>query len=129
MTLTIKHGFIYLADLNPKLGTEPGKVRPALVLQTNLLNNIHPSTIVCPLTTKVEKKANYLRVHLKKGQGGLSKDSDVMIDLIRAIDNRRFVKKLGKAPPPIMKRVYQNVAIVLDLSQAGRWLEREGGKS
>ncbi|PIU65513.1 MAG: hypothetical protein COS84_06800 [Armatimonadetes bacterium CG07_land_8_20_14_0_80_40_9] len=61
--MKIKRGFIYLADLNPKIGTEPGKVRPVLVLQTNLLNNIHPSTIVCPLTTKVEKKANYLLVH------------------------------------------------------------------
>lgn len=118
MTLPIKQGFIYLANLNPKMGTESGKVRPALVLQTNLLNNIHPSTIVCPLTTKVEKKANYLRVYLKKGQAGLSRDSDVMIDQIRAIDNRRFIKEMGKAPSPVMERIYGNVAIVLDFSQA-----------
>ena len=45
---------IYLADLSPRFGTEPGKTRPVVVLQNNLLNDgLHPSTIVCPITTNV----------------------------------------------------------------------------
>jgi len=44
--------YVYTADLNPRFGTEPGKIRPVVVVQTDLLNNEHPSTIVCPITTK-----------------------------------------------------------------------------
>jgi len=47
---------IWIADLNPQIGTEPGKTRPVLIVQTNLLNSIpHPSTIICPISTNVKK--------------------------------------------------------------------------
>ncbi|HCL27480.1 MAG TPA: type II toxin-antitoxin system PemK/MazF family toxin, partial [Candidatus Latescibacteria bacterium] len=49
-----QRGGIYLADLNPRRGTEPGKTRPVLVLQTDLLNGAgHPSTVVFPLTSRI----------------------------------------------------------------------------
>lgn len=69
-----KRGWFYLADLNPRRGTEPGKVGPVLVVQTDLLNAAHPSTIILPATTNVEPEAKHLRVHLRKGEGGLEKD-------------------------------------------------------
>jgi mRNA interferase MazF len=54
---------IWIADLNPQIGTEAGKTRPVLVVQTNLLNKIpHPSTVVCPITTNVQKDSHILRV-------------------------------------------------------------------
>ena len=44
-----RRGVLYLADLSPRVGTEPGKVRPVLVVQTDLLNEAdHPSTWVLP---------------------------------------------------------------------------------
>ena len=78
--IRIQRGTVYLADLNPPKGTEPGKIRPVLVVQTDLLNGHHPSTLVCPLTTNVKRSAKHLRVHLSGSQAGLDKDSDVMID-------------------------------------------------
>lgn len=57
---------IWLANLNPSKGTEPGKIRPVVVIQTDLLNGVHPSTIVCPITTNVQPKSEILRVHLRK---------------------------------------------------------------
>ncbi|MFN2427725.1 MAG: type II toxin-antitoxin system PemK/MazF family toxin, partial [Candidatus Binatia bacterium] len=43
--MKIRRGVLYLADLSPRLGTEPGKTRPVLVVQTDLLNETgHPST-------------------------------------------------------------------------------------
>lgn len=107
---------IWLADLNPRNGTEAGKTRPVLVIQTNLLNQIpHPSTIICPLTTNVKNDSNILRVHLKKGMGNLSHDCDVMIDQIRAIDNKRLVKKIGVLPEFFVSAVKENIMIVIDL--------------
>ncbi|MEK9144752.1 MAG: type II toxin-antitoxin system PemK/MazF family toxin [Elusimicrobiota bacterium] len=111
----VQRGTIFLADLNPPKGTEPGKIRPVLVVQTDLLNSHHPSTLVCPLTTNVKRSVKHLRVHLPKTQAGLDKDSDVMIDQLRAIDNRRMIKSLGSVSEPIMQQVSENLAIVLDL--------------
>ena len=93
--MTIRKFHIYTADLNPRFGTEPGKIRPVVVVQTNLLNQEHPSAIICHVTTRIQPKAKILRVHLRKGEAGLKKASDIIVDQIRAIDNRRFKERLG----------------------------------
>jgi mRNA interferase MazF len=107
---------IWIADLNPQIGTEAGKTRPVLVVQTNLLNKIpHPSTIICPITTNVQKNSDILRVHLKKGMANLHMNCDVMIDQIRAIDNKRLIKKVGNLPIELIDKIKENIAIVIDL--------------
>jgi len=114
--MLIKQFEVWIADLNPQIGTEPGKTRPVLIVQTNLLNKIpHPSTIVCPITTNVEKDAEILRVHLKKGMTDLPENCDIMIDQIRAIDNKRLLRKVGVLPVDLIAIVKENIAIMLDL--------------
>ena len=114
--MLIKQFEIWVADLNPQIGTETGKTRPVLVVQTNLLNKLpHPSTIICPITTNIKPDADILRVHLKKGEANLSQDSDIMIDQIRAIDNKRLISKLGTLPVRLTEQVKENIMIVLDL--------------
>ncbi len=106
---------IWLADLNPQIGTEAGKTRPVIIVQTNLLNEIvHPSTIVCPITTKLNNESSILRVRINKGNCGLEKNSDIMIDQIRAIDNSRFIKKVGMATQEMKVKIKENINIVLD---------------
>jgi mRNA interferase MazF len=114
--MPIKQFEIWIADLNPNVVTEPGKTRPVLIIQTNLLNKVsHPSTIICPLTTNIEKEADILRVHLKKGMANLQENCDVMIDQIRAIDNKRLIKKIGVIPPDLTDTIKENIKIILDL--------------
>jgi mRNA interferase MazF len=111
--MEIKKWHVYMADLNPRMGTEPGKVRPVVVVQTDLLNGIHPSTVICPLTTKVQPKSRYLRVHLSEKEAGLKKKSDIMLDQIRAIDNRRFLTRLGKLSRQNQVKLSENLRILL----------------
>jgi mRNA interferase MazF len=85
------------------------------VVQTDLLNDEHPSTIICPITTNVENESEILRVHIKKGQANLKVASDIMIDQIRAIDNRRLIKKTGELPKELQSAVKANIKIILDL--------------
>jgi mRNA interferase MazF len=111
--MKIKQYEIWLADLNPTRGTEPGKTRPVVIVQTDLLNESHPSTLICPITSKVNADIQLLRVHLKKGQ--LDKPSDVLVDQVRAIDNKRFIKKLSKLTKEQVQTLKTNIRIVLDL--------------
>ncbi|WP_396172220.1 type II toxin-antitoxin system PemK/MazF family toxin [Flavobacterium sp.] len=106
---------IWLADLNPQIGTEAGKVRPVIIVQTNFLNEIrHPSTIVCPITTKLNNESSILRIRINNGNCGLTANSDIMIDQIRSIDNSRFVKKIGIATNQIKNKIKENILNVLD---------------
>jgi len=114
--MRIKQNEIWIADLNSQIGTESGKTRPVLVVQTNLLNLIpHPSTIICPITSRVKKDSHVLRVHLEKGTASLNQDCDLMIDQIRAIDNRRLIKRIGSLPANLIEKVKENIKICLDL--------------
>ncbi len=114
--MSIKQFEIWIADLNPQIGTEPGKTRPILVVQTDLLNKIpHPSTIICPITTNIIRGAEVLRIHLKKGMANVNQDCDIMIDQIRAIDNKRLVKKIGSLPNNLSKLVKENISILIDI--------------
>lgn len=86
-----------------------------MVVQSSLLNQVHPSTIVCPITSNVRKGVSILRVNLDKTKGGLKKESAVMIDQVRAIDNIRLIKKIGDLPKGLQDTVKENLKIVMDL--------------
>lgn len=111
--MKLKQFDIWLANLNPGRGTEPGKIRPVVVIQTDLLNENHPSTLVCPVTTNVIAEIELLRVHLHKNQ--LDKPSDILVDRIRAIDNKRLIKKLASLTPTQIQTLKRNLRVVLDL--------------
>lgn len=115
MKAPIDHGRLYVADLEPRRGTEPGKARPVLVIQSDLLNGVgHPSTWVLPCTTRLTG-ASALRVVLPAGIAGNREDCEVMIDQSRAIDNRRFVRPLRRLPGALLREVKSKLARVADL--------------
>jgi mRNA interferase MazF len=115
LTARPEHGALFLADLNLRRGTEAGKIRPVLVMQTDLLNGIdHPSTWVLPCTTKLVGES-LLRVLLPKGMAGNTADCEVMIDQGRTVDNRRITRKLGTLPPTILAEVKEKVRRLGDL--------------
>lgn len=95
--MKIQRWGVYLVDLNPRIGTKPGKLRPCVVVQDDFLNEVgHPSTVVLPITTKKSAGHTYpLRVPLDQGEGGVLRDSEVLVDQFLAWDNRRFQKRLG----------------------------------
>lgn len=111
--MKIKQYDIWLADLNPSRGTEPGKTRPVVIIQTDLLNESHLSSIICPITSNVKPEIELLRVHLNKAQ--LKEPSDILVDQIRAIDNKRLLKKISRLTLIQIQTLKQNIAIVLDL--------------
>jgi mRNA interferase MazF len=111
--MRIKKFDIWLADLNPRMGTEPGKIRPVVIIQTDLLNGEHPSTIICPITTQILPEAEILRIHLPKAI--IKEPCDIIVDQIRAIDNNRFIKKVGSLTLNQSLKLTKSIKIILDI--------------
>jgi mRNA interferase MazF len=110
-----QRGELWSADLNPRRGSEPGKVRPVLVLQSDLLNETgHPSTWILPCTTQLAGE-NILRVELPAKISGNARDCEVMIDQSCAIDRRRLLRPLGRLPQTLMREVSEKLRRVGDL--------------
>src|SRR5438105_9292070 len=101
-----ERGEVWLADLDPRRGTEPGKTRPVLIVQAQaLLDAGHPSTLILPLTTNVVADAEPLRVQVP-ASGRLRRRSDLLIDQLRAVDNRRLVQgPLAELSPALIRKV------------------------
>jgi mRNA interferase MazF len=118
MTQLPERGEIWLANLSPQHGTEPGKRRPVLIIQAQaMLDDDHPSTVILPLTTDLIGGAEPLRIRVPAADR-LRETSDVLVDQIRAIDNRRFIEgPLATLPPALMSRVDISLRDVLGLPE------------
>jgi mRNA interferase MazF len=114
MKLKIDYGEIWIVDLGEKNGTELGKKRPVLVFQSQiLLNSLHPSTIIIPLTTKLIDNAEPLRIRIK-AMDLLKEDSDILIDQVQSIDNSRFVEgPITRCDKALMDKIYDAVMQVI----------------
>ena len=112
--IKINQGEIWLANLNPTRGTEAGKYRPVLITQNQaLLEIFHPSTLIIPLTTKLIQNGKPLRIRIP-AQENLKKESDLMIDQIRAIDNNRLIEgPLLRLSPDFMEQVYRAMSEII----------------
>ena len=89
--MEIKRERLYVVDFNPRVRTKPGKLRPAVALQSDIINEAgYPSTIVIPTTTRLVENPGLLRLRLEKGQGGLARESDLLLGQLIAVANESF---------------------------------------
>ena len=102
----VSKGEIWLVNLNPiKKNNEMGKIRPVVVYQNDELNHSdYPTTIIIPLSTSLIDDAQPIRYRIKS-RDKLKEDSDIVITQIRAIDNDRFIEKLGNITIEELKKV------------------------
>ena len=111
------HGDVVAINLDPAIGSEPNRTRPCVVIQNNTGNMYSPVFIVAIITGAEHVPKRYpVDVPVKKGDGGLSKDSVVQCNLIRSVDERRLAKHLGRFSNEIMQQVDAALKISLALS-------------
>ena len=114
--MEIRRGHLYLVDFNPRIKTKPGKLRPAIALQSNLVSEAgYPSTVVVPTTTQLVENAGFLRLRLKRGVGAIERDSDVLIGQLIAVANESFQREIGALPTVLLREVERRVRILLEL--------------
>ena len=108
---------LYTVDLQPRIGTKPGKQRPCIAVQPSEFGEAGlESTVILPLTTKLTPGDAFpLRVRIPGGTCGLESDSDVLVDQILAWDNSLFRKELGLLPEALVDHVKAALKDFLDL--------------
>lgn len=112
--MEIKRGDIILVNLDPVIGSEQGKIRPAVVIQNDGGNKYSPTTIVAPITSKVYEKEYPTNVEIPIGHLGLTEASTILLNQIRTIDKRRIIKKIGELEEIFLEKL--NLAIKSSLA-------------
>jgi len=110
-----KRGEIWLVQFDPTIGAEIKKTRPALILQNDIANRYSAVTIVAAITSAIDEKLYPSEVLLQSLESGLQKDSVVLLNQIRTIDNKRLITKIGSVENQTMERVNRAIEISLGL--------------
>jgi mRNA interferase MazF len=117
LVMPLLRGDVYEVNLDPKVGAEIGKRRPAVIIQNDIGNANSGITIIAPISSiKQDTRIFPVMVVLKKGSGGLSSDSFVHCGQIRALDKKlRLANKLGHLSDQQMEEIEMALKISLDL--------------
>jgi mRNA interferase MazF len=116
LLLPVQRGDIYLANLDPLQGSEQNGQRPVVVVSRDALNNNSPIVVVIPCTDAANKKKIYpSHVRIKAGAGGLTMDSVVLCEQVRAISKDRLKKHMGTLSRSEIASIEASLKITLDL--------------
>lgn len=115
----MKRGEIYLAELDPVIGSEQGGRRPVLIIQNDMGNLHSPTIIAVPLTGSTRKPALPTHVELQAGEGGLVRPSVVLCEQVRTLEKTRLSKLLGALPAHSMRMVERALEVSMELHGAG----------
>jgi mRNA interferase MazF len=111
-----RRGEIWLTALDPTVGREIQKTRPALVIQNDVSNRLSGVTIVAPITSTVRFPLNPVHVLLGAGAStGLSVTSVAVFSQIRAVDRVRLIRRLGIVNAETMEQADEAIRISLGL--------------
>jgi mRNA interferase MazF len=112
-------GMVVEVSLDPAVGHEQGKSRPCVVVQNDVGNRFASTTIIVPMTDAARIKASSpIYVAVKMGDGGTTKDSCILCDQVRVVDQSRFGRVYGALAPETMARVDAALIISLGLAEA-----------
>ena len=109
----MKRGEIYMANLDPVVGSEQGGVRPVLIIQNDMGNQHGTTVIVAALTAQPKRPAMPTHVPVPAGQGGLWRDSMVLTEQVRTLEKTRLIRLLGSVSVEVMDQVNRALGVSL----------------
>lgn len=93
----IERGDVVSVNLDPVVGSEVGKTRPAVVVQNDLANRSSPTVSVVPVSSSLGRVYPF-QVRLTAGEGGLERESKALCEQIRTVSKERIAERLGRLP-------------------------------
>ncbi|MDY3242823.1 MAG: type II toxin-antitoxin system PemK/MazF family toxin [Candidatus Limiplasma sp.] len=115
----MKRGDIYMARLDPVVGSEQGGYRPVLIVQNDRGNRRAPTVIAVPLTASTRKPPLPTHVRLEAGEGGLRQPSIVLCEQLRTLEKTRLDRRLGRLSSKRMENVEEALRHSLDMHPCG----------
>ena len=113
--MELHRGDIFIADLDPVVGSEQGGVRPVLIVQNERGNRFSPTVICAAMTSRMNKHDLPTHVWIASQDSGLDKDSLVLCEQIRTLEKRRLRARAGHVGALAMQRVDRALACALEL--------------
>lgn len=111
---SLQRGDLVLVNLDPALGSEASKTRPAVVVSNDRANLTSPVVTVVPLTSNTVHVYSF-QVYLSSEESGLDHDSKAQAEQVRSLDRRRVRRHLGQLPTEVMRRLDAALKIHLAL--------------
>lgn len=117
IVLPLLRGDVYLVNLDPVVGKEIGKARPAVIIQNDIGNKFSPVTIIAPISSVKEiTKPLPIMTYIQKGDGGIQDESYVDCGQIRTIEiKERLITKLGSISQIKMLEINKAIKVSLSL--------------
>ena len=116
ISVVIKRGDIFYADLRPVVGSEPGGVRPVIIIQNDTGNKHSPTVICAAITSRMNKAKLPTHVELDSTKCDIVKDSVILLEQLRTIDKKRLKDKVCHVDREIIEKVDKALLISLELS-------------
>ncbi len=113
--MNIKRGGVYLACLDPVVGSEISKTRPVVVVSNDQNNKFSATVTILPITSQNLKKIYPFEWGVVKGTANLPKDSKVKADQIRTLDKKRILKHIGSLESQDMRAIERAVKVHIGL--------------
>lgn len=111
--MVVKRGDVFLADLgNERIGSELAGKRPIVVIQNNIANKYASTIIIAPISSNISKIK--LPTHIKaNADNGLSIDSIILLEQVRAIDKGRLQRKIGSITMEQLIEIENSIPIAI----------------
>ena len=116
--MEVRRGDIFIADLDPVVGSEQGGVRPVVIVQNNRGNHFSPTVICAAMTSRMGKNDLPTHVWISARDSGLRSDSIVLCEQLRTLEKRRLRERAGHMEGLVLRRVDAALCAALGLSQA-----------
>ena len=114
MSQPVRRGDVFWANLDPTIGVEIKKTRPVVVVSNDVINLQSRLVIVVPLTTNISRLSPS-HVLIPYGEGGLSQDSKVLTEQIRAMDTQRLTARIGSLSERFVRLIERAIRNSLDM--------------
>ena len=112
--MEIHYGNIVLAEMQPSYGREIQKLRPAVVVSSNVINRVSPFCVIIPCTSKIQSN-NTIHIPFKPNENNkLETLSTLLCEQIKSVDKSRVKKIIGKISQEQMKKIQTGIDFVLN---------------
>ena len=110
-----RRGEVWVVAFDPAIGSEIRKTRPAVIIQNDTGNRWSPVTIVAAITSRAERDQYPTEIAVAAPEGGLDRDSLILLNQIKTVDRSRLTHRLGRLHSTTQLRIDDALRISLGL--------------